>query len=559
MGFGIVAVAMVFALAAFVSSFVLPPVVTISATPNPAEINSTIIAIANDLSHTGIERLEIYENGIEVRECSISSCVYNAVHATPGNWSYRAYAVDNYGRTASSAAVVVSFSGNASINHAPILNPIGNKTIVAGNLLQFTISASDADGDALTYNASGVPAGASFNANTRTFSWTPNAGDLGTYYVVFSVSDGLASDFEMVRIDVVNAVVVDTDAPDWDNLIENPETGSEYSPNQSYEFNITWTDNVGVAQVWINFNGVNHTVTSANNVYSFSISDLAAGTYSYAWYARDASGNANTTGFIDYVVAKAIPQLSINILPSSSVTNGTMTTVTGINCPSILTCTLYREDAAVSNPDIATLSLGTYSYLYNTTGNENYSSESVLRTLIVSKTGGATGDGENDTGDIHTITDTEFRNGHYMYLDINDKVKFVFCGAPYYIKLTEIDDEDERAYFVLNPGTETFILDEGDKEEFDLNGNGVNDVLFRLESVSNSHKVKVYIKGLNDVCTGAQLLLNATNYESQGVDHLGAKESVLPFIYVLYLLMAGIFLIALAILIYLLSKLKRKK
>ena len=66
--------------------------------------------------------------------------------------------------------------------------------------------ASDADGDALTYSASGLPSGASFNATTRTFSWTPAASQSGLYTdITFRVSDGILSDQESINITVMPA------------------------------------------------------------------------------------------------------------------------------------------------------------------------------------------------------------------------------------------------------------------------------------------------------------------------------------------------------------------
>ena len=59
--------------------------------------------------------------------------------------------------------------------------------------MQFTVSATDADGDSLTYSASGLPSGSTFNSSTRTFSWTPSFTQSGSYSPVFSVTDGTAT------------------------------------------------------------------------------------------------------------------------------------------------------------------------------------------------------------------------------------------------------------------------------------------------------------------------------------------------------------------------------
>src|SRR5207237_4925113 len=61
----------------------------------------------------------------------------------------------------------------ANTNRAPVLAPIGNKSGSEGSLLTFTVAATDADGDALTYSASGLHAGARVDPASRTFTWTP--------------------------------------------------------------------------------------------------------------------------------------------------------------------------------------------------------------------------------------------------------------------------------------------------------------------------------------------------------------------------------------------------
>ncbi|MDP3789854.1 MAG: S8 family serine peptidase, partial [Candidatus Omnitrophota bacterium] len=78
-----------------------------------------------------------------------------------------------------------------NVSKPPVLDPIGNKAVSEMELLSFTISASDPEGDALTYSASSLPTGASFNAATRTFSWAPTYQQSGIYSKVrFEVTDG---------------------------------------------------------------------------------------------------------------------------------------------------------------------------------------------------------------------------------------------------------------------------------------------------------------------------------------------------------------------------------
>ena len=57
------------------------------------------------------------------------------------------------------------------MNVAPVLAAVGNKNVNEGVLLTFTVSATDVDlpAQVLTYSATGLPSGATFNAGTRTF------------------------------------------------------------------------------------------------------------------------------------------------------------------------------------------------------------------------------------------------------------------------------------------------------------------------------------------------------------------------------------------------------
>ncbi|MEW6100680.1 MAG: putative Ig domain-containing protein [Candidatus Omnitrophota bacterium] len=90
-----------------------------------------------------------------------------------------------------------------NINQAPMLSFIGDKSVNEGEPLSFVVTATDPDGDTITYSASNLPSGANFNASTHTFSWTPASAQAGTYPGVhFEVSDGSQSSYENITITV---------------------------------------------------------------------------------------------------------------------------------------------------------------------------------------------------------------------------------------------------------------------------------------------------------------------------------------------------------------------
>jgi hypothetical protein len=98
---------------------------------------------------------------------------------------FAATAYDIYGNE-SDYSNEVSYS---SVNNSPVLNPIGTKATVEGQLLQFAVMATDPDGDTLSYALDYLPAGAHFDSANGTFSWTPTIGDAGDYSVFFTVTD----------------------------------------------------------------------------------------------------------------------------------------------------------------------------------------------------------------------------------------------------------------------------------------------------------------------------------------------------------------------------------
>lgn len=89
-------------------------------------------------------------------------------------------------------------------NAPPTLDHIGDKIASVGEPIRFIVSATDADGDPLTYSVNGLPPGASFDAQNRTFEWKPSR-DQGdrTWEVTFSVHDARGGeDSETMRMRV---------------------------------------------------------------------------------------------------------------------------------------------------------------------------------------------------------------------------------------------------------------------------------------------------------------------------------------------------------------------
>jgi hypothetical protein len=129
-----------------------------------------------------------------------------------------------------SSVPVTVVGGTASIDRPPVLSAIGNKAVNEGATLSFAVSASDADGDALTYSASNLPLGATFVAATRTFSWTPGYSQAGVYANVrFQVSDGKMTDYEDITITVGNVLRPDVNSDGSTNVLDMIRIGQHWS------------------------------------------------------------------------------------------------------------------------------------------------------------------------------------------------------------------------------------------------------------------------------------------------------------------------------------------
>lgn len=83
-------------------------------------------------------------------------------------------------------------TGNiGSVNHAPSISGSPRSAITAGASYTFTPTATDSDGDNLSYSIANKPAWASFNTANGTIAGTPSVSDAGTTSnIVITVSDG---------------------------------------------------------------------------------------------------------------------------------------------------------------------------------------------------------------------------------------------------------------------------------------------------------------------------------------------------------------------------------
>lgn len=93
-------------------------------------------------------------------------------------------------------------------NAAPVINALPTQYVLPGGSLQFTATATDAEGDEVSFIGTGLPAGASFNPVTGVFTWS-KAQPAGDYTFMIQPSDGSALGASVsVKISVTTAIPV---------------------------------------------------------------------------------------------------------------------------------------------------------------------------------------------------------------------------------------------------------------------------------------------------------------------------------------------------------------
>ncbi len=99
--------------------------------------------------------------------------------------------------------------GGGPGNDPPVINPVANQSVPQGSILQFTVTASDPNGDNVMLSATSLPQNATFNTVTGdsvvtgTFTFTPSLSQLGNFTATFrAVDDSGASVSRSVSINV---------------------------------------------------------------------------------------------------------------------------------------------------------------------------------------------------------------------------------------------------------------------------------------------------------------------------------------------------------------------
>ena len=181
--------------------------------------------------------------------------------------------------TASLSFSVTVMGANSGANQPPSLSGSPASTVKVGEPYQFIPTATDPDGDSISFSIDNLPSWASFNAQNGGISGTPNAGSEGPYNnITITASDGTATDTLMFSIEVTTVA-----------------TGSvtlSWTPPTEYEDGSPLTDLAGFKLYYGTETGRYTETIDVDNpgISTYVVNNLTPNTYFFAATAYNSSG-----------------------------------------------------------------------------------------------------------------------------------------------------------------------------------------------------------------------------------------------------------------------------
>lgn len=213
-------------------------------------------------------------------------------------------------------------------NVAPVISGTPDTSVLAGNSYRFQPTASDANGDSLTFKINGKPQWATFSSATGTLSGTPSVAYVGTYAnIVISVSDGMKTTSLPAFSITVSAPTVSAPVVNHAPTISGTPVVTAQAA-QPYAFKPTAADADGDAltfsiankPVWASFDTTNGTLYGTP-------ADVNVGTYANVVITvSDGKASTSLAAFSITVAAAATQSVTLSWTPPTQNVDGTPVT-----------------------------------------------------------------------------------------------------------------------------------------------------------------------------------------------------------------------------------------
>ncbi|MEM1173864.1 MAG: putative Ig domain-containing protein [Pseudomonadota bacterium] len=290
--------------------------------------------------------------------------------------------------TASLPAFTLVVNSTTTDNNAPTIAGQPDLTVSAGDNYIFVPTASDADGDSLTFNVANLPSWASFNPNNGAISGSPGEQHVGVFAdVEISVSDGQSTS-SLAPFDVVVITSIVPNSPP--TIIGTPAT--TVAVGNAYVFQPTATDVDGDGltffisglPVWASFDFVSGAISGSPD-------EADVGTYSNVVISvSDGTETAQLAPFSITVVSVALGSATVSwVAPTEYEDGSPLTDLAGFRVYWGTSAGNYPNSVTVNNPGqtnvvIENLSPGNYEFVttaFNEAGVESLYSNPAFKTI----------------------------------------------------------------------------------------------------------------------------------------------------------------------------------
>jgi hypothetical protein len=197
---------------------------------DPTGLSATAISSGGiDLSWTAstddfiVVGYYVYQDNNFTSPIVVATSTSISIQGLTPNTSY-SFAVSAFDLAGNESGLSNVASATTQAGGAPTISGTPSSSVNEGQPYSFTPTASDPDGDALTFSIQNKPSWAQFNTTTGALTGTPQVGDAGTYAnISISVSDGSLSDTLPNFTITVNPVSIGSATLDWTPPTENTD------------------------------------------------------------------------------------------------------------------------------------------------------------------------------------------------------------------------------------------------------------------------------------------------------------------------------------------------